>query len=241
MEGSFLDEMSLKRGSWDFDHINHESFEDHISKSVPGYNEGHNYICFLSDYFIHNDSCIYDIGCSTGNLIASISDYHKAKKGLKFYGIEPSSKFEKNFKTNTSLLNQDHTIELIISMVQDISLEPCDMVIAYYTFQFIKPRYRQEIIDSIYSKLNWGGGFFLFEKIRGRDARFQDMLNLAYLEYKINNGHTNDEIMNKMFSLKGNLEPYTSNENQLFLKRAGFKDYSIISKNLCFEGILAIK
>ena len=44
-----------------------------------------------------------------------------------------------------------------------------------------------------------------------------------------------------MFSLKGVLEPFSSNENFNFLKRAGFKDITIISKDLCFEGVLAIK
>ena len=92
----------------------------------------------------------------------------------------------------------------------------------------------------IYSELNWGGGFF-FEKVRGIDARFHEMINLAYLEYKSNSGYNNDEIISKMLSLKGVLEPYSSKENFNFLQRAGFKDATTIYKNLCFEGILAIK
>ena len=71
--------------------------------------------------------------------------------------------------------------------------------------------------------------------------RFHEMINMTYLEYKSSVGYTNDEIISKMFSLKGVLEPYSSNENMNFLKRAGFKDMTIIYKNLCFEGILAIK
>ena len=30
-----------------------------------------------------------------------------------------------------------------------------------------------------------GGGFILFEKVRGPDARFQDILQTLYTEYKI--------------------------------------------------------
>ena len=115
------------------------------------------------------------------------------------------------------------------------------MASAYYTIQFIKPRFRQDLINAIYEKLNWGGGFFFFEKVRGSDARFQDMLNSIYLEYKKEIGYSNEEIINKMMSLKGVLEPYTSNENYNFLVRAGFKDICVIFKNLCFEGVLAIK
>ena len=235
------DSIKAVRGGWDFKNIKTEDFETHVSKSVPNYFEGHEYIRFLSDYFIHDKSRIYDIGCSTGNLISKLSCYHKDKKELTFIGIEPSLNFKKEFILNTSDLNDQHIIEFVNSDIQELDLEPNDMVIAYYTIQFIPPRYRQEIINKIYNNLNWGGGFFFFEKVRGDDARFQDMLNLAYLEYKKLNGYNNNEIMNKMLSLKGRLEPYTSKENNLFLKRAGFNDICTISKNLCFEGKLAIK
>ena len=53
-----------------------------------------------------------------------------------------------------------------------------------YTMQFILPKYRQEIINKIYNDLNWGGSFLLFEKIRGSDARFQDIFNFLYFDFK---------------------------------------------------------
>ena len=42
--------------------------------------------------------------------------------------------------------------------------------------QFINPKFRQIYLNKIYNSLNWGGAFS-FEKIRGNDARFQDMFN----------------------------------------------------------------
>ncbi len=235
------DSINTSRGGWNFQDIDSKGFENHVSKSVPNYYEGHEYIRFLSDYFIHNDSVIYDIGCSTGNLLSKLSTYHQDKQNLKFIGIEPSLNFEDLFNKTTNQSEINHSFELITTEVQDVVLEKSDMIISYYTIQFIPPRYRQKIINNIYESLNWGGSFFFFEKVRGNDARFQDMLNLAYLEYKKTKGYSNNEIMNKMLSLKGRLEPYTSKENNLFLERAGFKDICTISRNLCFEGKLAIK
>ena len=177
------DSINTSRGGWDFKNINTEDFEKHVSKSVPNYLEGHEYIRFLSDYFIHNESTIYDIGCSTGNLIAKLSKYHKDKTDLNFLGIEPSVNFKKEFLANISELNTNHSFEFVNNEIQEINFQQTDLVIAYYTIQFIPPRHRQKIISNIYKNLNWGG-FFFFEKVRGDDARFQDMLNLAYLEYK---------------------------------------------------------
>ena len=54
-------------------------------------------------------------------------------------------------------------------------------------------------------------------------------------------GYTHEEILNKTRSLKGILEPFSSNANIQMLERAGFKDTCTIMKKLCFEGFLAIK
>ena len=241
-DSSVGDSIAAERGLWSFDTIDHKRFEDHVSKSVPGYLKGHEYITFLSDYFVSENSVIYDIGCSTGSLIAKLSNYHANKKGLQFIGIEPSPGFHDIFKSNTSSsLNSNHSFEFMEASVQDIELQQSDLFISYYTVQFIPPKFRQKIFDTIYNSLNWGGGLFLFEKVRGIDARFHEMINLAYLEYKQSQGYSSDEILSKMFSLKGVLEPFSSSENINFLERAGFKDIATISKDLCFEGLLAIK
>lgn len=86
-----------------------------------------------------------------------------------------------------------------------------------------------------------GGAFFLIEKVRGSDARFQDILNQVYIEYKLSKGYSSTEIINKGRSLKGILEPFSTKGNVDLLKRAGFKDIITIFKYACFEGFLAIK
>ena len=89
--------------------------------------------------------------------------------------------------------------------------------------------------------MNWGGGFIMFEKIRGNDARFQDILNFSYFDFKRESGLSSKEIINKELSLRGVMEPYTISANIDFMKRAGFKDIMPISQYLCFVGFLAIK
>ena len=235
------DGLSADRGNWSFSNIDASQFEAHVGKSVPGYEEGHQYIQILSDYFLPENSKCCDIGCSTGNLIKKLSEYNKSKKNITFYGVEPVASFEPLFLSNTSNLSKAHNFEFKNENAQDILLESLDLIISYYTIQFIHPRHRQVIFDNIYSSLNWGGGFFLFEKIRAPDARFQDMISNAYIEYKQIAGYDNSEIIKKQLSLKGILEPFTSSANYAFLQRAGFTEIVTIYKNLCFEGILAIK
>ena len=49
----------------------------------------------------------------------------------------------------------------------------------------------------------------MFEKIRANDARFQDIFSIIYNDFKLKNGYSPDEIINKTKSLKGVLEPFS--------------------------------
>jgi tRNA (cmo5U34)-methyltransferase len=107
--------------------------------------------------------------------------------------------------------------------------------------QFIWPRNRQDLINRIYERLNWGGAFLMFEKVRAPDARFQDIVSGIYQDFKAKNGFSAQEILNKTASLKGVLEPFSTEGNLGLLRRAGFLDITTVFKYLCFEGFLAIK
>ena len=61
------------------------------------------------------------------------------------------------------------------------------------------------------------------------------------MEYKLEQGYSADEIIAKAKSLKGILEPFSTEGNVDMLKRAGFVDILSIQKYMNFEGFLAIK
>ena len=67
------------------------------------------------------------------------------------------------------------------------------------------------------------------------------MISQLYLEYKLDQNYTPEEILSKSMSLKGVLEPFSTNANIQMMKRAGFKDITTVFKFLNFEGFLAIK
>ena len=80
-----------------------------------------------------------------------------------------------------------------------------------------------------------------FEKVRYSDARFQDIFTTLYNDYKLEMGYSHEEILNKTRSLKGVMEPFSTNGNLDMLKRAGFKDITTVIKDICFQGFIAIK
>lgn len=234
------DGINADRGNWKFGGETTKSFDEHVSKSVPLYIEGHDLICDVSDFFVKNDSSVYEVGCSTGTLSLKLAEHNKLKSGAKFIGIdieEDMIQVANEKKELTPDLNVSFHVEDILNM----DMESADMIVCYYTVQFIKPAVRQMLIDKLYQNLNWGGALLLFEKVRGADARFQDILTALYTDYKLRLGYTPEDIVSKSLSLKGVLEPFSSQGNIDMLKRSGFSDINTVQKYLCFEGFLAIK
>jgi len=137
--------------------------------------------------------------------------------------------------------NSQKNITYLLNNISKYKFLKSDFIISFYTVQFIKQKYRQKIINNIFKSLNWGGGFFFAEKVRSYDARTQDMNNEVYKEWKAYQGFSDEEINSKTKSLKGILDPFSSKGNLEMLKRAGFKDFSVIAKFVSFEIVLAIK
>lgn len=224
--------------SWTFDKDVWKNFDQHINSSIPLYLMCHKLGLEISDFFLSEKSKLIDLGCSTGTFINKINIRHKNKR-IKIFAIDSVKKMidaaKKNNKSskNIKFLNKDITK---FNLPNDTNL-----ITSYFTISFIKPKQRQLVFNKIFKSLNWGGGFIFFDKVRAPDARFQDMMSQIYINYKLDRNFSPDEIINKSNSLKGVLEPYSTNENYLFLKRAGFKDYMSIFKCLSFEGFLAVK
>ncbi len=225
--------MSKKKLFWDFDTVVKE-FDNHISKSVPGYLECQNLVSDISVFFIKKNSTIYDIGCSTGTFAKLVYKKNIEKK-VNSIAYDISDKMIKYAK------NKKSKIKFIKKNIMTVNFKKSDFISSMYTIQFLHPKDRQELINKIYKSLNWGGAFILFEKIRAKDARFQDLLNFLLFDYKKKNKINSKDILIKEKSLRGVMEPYTLKQNFSYLKNAGFNDYMTVYQNINFVGILAIK
>lgn len=232
------DNIFSESGLWSFGGDTPSKFDDHVSKSVPLYEEGHQLICALSEFFVPQNGNVLHIGSSTGVLTDKVANTLKSRnvniKGLEIELEMIKEAENRKYENEIDFINEDINI-------YDIGENCHNLIISYYTIQFIHPSLRQNIINRIYQSLMWGGAFIMFEKVRGSDARFQDIFNSLYQDYKLYKGYTSDQIIAKQRSLKSILEPFSREGNIDMLKRAGFLDIESIMKYTCFEGFLAIK
>jgi tRNA (cmo5U34)-methyltransferase len=230
--------IEVENAGWTFGGNTPDTFVDHVRQSVPLYEEGHDLIRQVSDFFVSDSSVCYEIGVSTGELLRKLALHNKAKPGVRWFGIDSVAEMvaaaQKHCADipNVQILNED---------ARFFEFEKSDLIVSYYCMQFIPPRDRQALFNRMYEALNWGGALVLFEKVRAPDARFQDIVTTLYADFKLKNGFSPEEIISKTRSLKGVMEPFSTQGNLDLLERAGFVDITTIQKYLCFEGFMAIK
>ena len=235
--GTVGDRIAAENSRWTFGGDVSEAFDAHVSKSVPLYAEGHGLITKLTDFFIGDGSLCYELGCSTGQLTSRLAEHNRGKD-VRFVGVDCEAGMVDQARKKCA---EYPNVEIVEGDIVEFDFQPADLVVAYYTVQFVRPKFRQMLFDKVYQTLNWGGAFLLFEKVRGSDARFQDIATAVYTDFKIDQGYSFNEIVAKSRSLKGVLEPFSTQGNLDLLNRAGFVDVATVMKYVCFEGFLAIK
>ncbi|MGC2777504.1 MAG: methyltransferase domain-containing protein [Bradyrhizobium sp.] len=230
------DGIHAARAGWSFGGDTPQHFDLHVARSVPNYEAGHKLVEQISDFFVKRDSVAYEIGTSTGTLLRQLAKRHP--HGTRWIGIDTERAMIDYARAHS---RDVANVEYLAADACEVGYEASDFIVSYYTVQFVPPRYRQTLIDAIYRSHNWGGAFLFFEKVRAPDARFQDIMTSVYIDYKLDNGYSPDEVLGKASSLKGVLEPFSTQGNLDMLQRAGFVDTMTIYKHVCFEGFLAIK
>lgn len=230
------DSISAGNARWSFRDIA-ATFDEHIRKSVPMFSEGHDLVCALSDFFLPEGAVITDLGSATGALAGKLLTRHAARDDINLIGIDK----EENMVATAIETCSDPRARFVVDDISNCGLETSSLIISYYTLQFVHPRCRQIVFDKVYNSLEWGGAFILFEKVRAPDARFQDISSQIYQDFKLEQQFSESEIISKQRSLKGVLEPFSTQGNLDLLSRAGFVDVMSIMKWVCFEGFLAVK
>jgi len=177
--------MNLEKSNWRFDENVVPVFDEHVKQSVPMYEEIHNLITDISGWFIEEGSNVYDVGTSTGKVIANHLGNFPSKE-VNYIGIDNSKemveKAKNTFKDkpNVSLLNEDVT--------EGFEFKNASITTSVLTNQFIPERKRQDLTNRIYKGLNQGGVYILVEKVIGSNARFNEIWTELYHDLKQKNG-----------------------------------------------------
>jgi tRNA (cmo5U34)-methyltransferase len=222
---------------FEFDETVASVFDDMLSRSIPFYTEVLHLVCELALKYAAENSTITDLGCSTANTLLSIAK--SAKFPLKLKGIDNSEAMCERARQKIKAYGAD--IELVEGDIMEQDFGANSVIIANYTFQFIRPPKRAELARKIYKSLDKGGVCIFSEKIIYENRALNKKIIDLYLAFKKRQGYSDLEITQKREALENVLVPYTENENIEMMKTAGFHEVVSIFKYANFATFLAIK
>lgn len=229
------DGITTPAGSWTFGGQVPAAFDSHVARSVPAYTEGQELIADLADQLVPPGGRVYDLGCSTGALTAQLAE-RLAPRRVEVVGVDREPGMVERAALRCAALPQ---VRFETASLQELTLEPADMVVSYYTLQFVPLRARGPIVRQIHDALVPGGTFVLFEKVLASSARNQATAAGAYADWKGRQGFGDEEIAAKARSIRGVLQPLSPEENDAMLRAAGFDDLMRVFRWVLFEGLIA--
>ncbi|MFG2671159.1 methyltransferase domain-containing protein [Streptomyces sp. NPDC048445] len=224
-------------GRWSFAGAVAEHFDTHVIRSVPSYEAGHQAVVELAAHFIQPAGMVYDIGCSTGTLLAALDDQYR-NRGAHLVGLDVETDMVRQARAR---FEGRTDIEIVRADARGYRWRPADLIVAHYTVQFVPVGDRARLIADLYRALRPGGALLWFEKTLAPTPRLQDVVAQAYAEHKLAAGYSAEQAAAKARAIRGVLVPQTSRENRQLLARAGFTEVMTVHQQLSFEGVLAIK
>lgn len=225
----------MEIGNWSFKGKVVKTFDEHVKKSIPGYEIIQNLIIDMSQFFIRENDLVYDLGSSTGTTIYNLKK--NIKKKFKIKGVDSSTSMIEEAKRNLSHVTD---VELINDDIENLNLEKCNLVICNLTMCFISMEKREAVIQKIYNALNIGGALIVVDKTYSSSCLHQDIYTQIYHDFKSKNSFTDEEILAKERAIRSVLVPKENEKNIEMLKKQGF-EVDEFYRYLNFIGYIAIK
>jgi tRNA (cmo5U34)-methyltransferase len=215
-------------------------FDDMLDRSVPFYQEIQRMIAEMASDFAADGTNIYDLGCSTGTTLLNLDA--AVDKSVKFIGVDYSEEMLTRCREKLSQRGFTRDHELICAdLNQGVAIQNASMVLMVLTLQFVRPLYRDTLVQAIVQGLNENGCLILVEKVLGEDSVFNRLFIKYYYGLKKRQGYSGMEIAQKREALENVLIPYKLLENREMLLRAGFRYCDVFFKWNNFCGIVALK
>lgn len=215
-------------------------FDNMVTRSVPFYLEMQRMMTEIAKDFATPGSNVYDLGCSTGTTLINL--HQVLPPDVKFIGYDNSDEMVAQCIENFKASNVDREYEIRNhDLNTGVKIENASVVVLCLTLQFIRPLYRDKLVQDIYNQMNPNSCLILIEKVLGEDSLFNRLFIKYYYDFKRRNNYNDMEIAQKREALENVLIPYKLMENREMLLGKGFRYCEVFFKWYNFAGLVAVK
>ena len=226
--------------NFDFGQATANVFDDMLDRSVPFYQEIQRMIGELCSDFAVPGTNVYDLGCSTCNTFFAIENFIPADCTCIGFDMSPEMIEKAREKLDDRKFSRPVQLDCV-DLNKGVSISNASVVILNLTLQFVRPLFREKLIENIAAGINPGGCLILVEKVLSEDSTINRLFIKHYYEMKKRNGYTEMEIAQKREALENILIPYHYDEDYKLLLEHGFKSCDCFFRWYNFCGMVAIK
>lgn len=219
-------------------------FRQHIEASIPSYKSLIRNCVKQSGSFVRPGTNVYDVGCTTGHVLASVRRVNRKTHPVVHYlGIDLEPEFIPYWDEHKKHLNTYNTRDLSFELqdARGYGFKRASLILSLFTVQFIPPADKAALLARFHAALVNGGALFIAEKTLAETPRLQERLNSQYLDYKRAAGFTAEQILDKDHALQRQMTTWTDPELRDALRAAGFRELTAFWRDLFFVGYLAVK
>ena len=215
-------------------------FDDMVERSVPFYDEIQRMICETARDFAQPGTRLYDLGCSTGTTLIALDQFVDQK--VCFIGVDNSDAMLRQARTKVEKVGVKRDIEWqLADLHSGPVIENASVVCLVLTLQFVRPLYRERLIQRICEGLVPGGCLLLVEKVTSPHTLLNRLFIDHYYDYKRRRGYSDTEIARKREALENVLIPYRPEDNRQLLLDSGFNQVEDLFRWYNFMATVAIR
>ena len=215
-------------------------FDDMVTRSIPFYKQAQAQILALLQKNPKPIRRIYDLGCSTGNLIFFLAEQGN-DPSIEFIGIDGSKSMIEKCKERLKQMHFKGKFSFRREDLRETGFENADVVILNYVLQFLPLDQRKSLLKKIYADLNPGGLLILSEKTKPDSQKIDETFVKIHEGFKEKHHYSQLEISQKRKALETVLIPLSLRKNLELLEETGFQNPEPFLLWHNFVSILAIK
>tara|TARA_R110000803_G_scaffold79541_4_gene145181 strand:- start:2279 stop:2950 length:672 start_codon:yes stop_codon:yes gene_type:complete len=183
-----------------------ERFDEHVREQLPWYDHVTEIAALVGRHYIHDNSVVYDIGASTGNISRALESTI-AHTNSTLHAIESSQEMADLYQGSG---------ELHVADCMEFEYEDCHFVVVFLLLMFLPYETRIAWLEHVYKKLHRGGAIFLVDKIETPTGYAGTVMRRLTMDMKLQvGGATSEQIVEKELSLAGYQRPLVEVELEL--------------------------
>ena len=236
-------DLSIVENTWKFDDNVANLFDKHVRQSIPHYDELQNYLASIAEWYLKDNSLIYDLGCSTGETAIKLTKLSIDTK-FSLFGYDQNKKMIELAKKKIKKIKKKGKISIQFKKKDILKVKKFKKANLFYSvllFPFLEFKEKNLLLRKISSSLEHDGALICVDKIRSTNSNFEDIFNQLYIDFKVRQKLSHEEIIKKAKSLRSSM--YLMSEKQIIhlLKKNGFKNFEIFFRCFNFIGYIATK